>query len=242
MPHRHRFFASPESGNPSLAILRDEEAHHAIHVVRLRPGERVEVIDGQGHSWNGEVQTVSRRDVTIQLTDENHVPRPAAQVTLIMGWLHRDKSLEEVIRRCTEIGLDRFVFFRAKRSERKPRLSDKWERLAIESCKQCGRRWLPTFDVADSLEQALSRADGPLLIATKDAAPQSLSSSLQDSHVTLLIGPEGDFSDDELKQALDVGAIPVSFGETTFRTEVAAIVGTSLVLYELGHLGPRAKH
>lgn len=242
MPHLHRFFASPEVGNPSIAILRDEEAHHAIHVVRLRPHERVEVIDGQGHSWTGEVESVSRRDVTIRLSDETYIARPETEVTLLMGWLHRDKSVEEVIRRCTEIGVGRFVFFRAERSERQPHVSEKWERLAIESCKQCGRRWLPTFDVAVSLGQALSRTEGALLIATKDAAPQSLSGSLQDSHVALLVGPEGDFSDDELKQIMNAGAVPVSFGETTFRSEVAAIVGTSLVLYELGHLGPRAEH
>ena len=55
MSHLHRFFASPEDGDPGLAVLRNDEAHHAIHVVRLRPGDRVEVIDGHGYSWAGEI-------------------------------------------------------------------------------------------------------------------------------------------------------------------------------------------
>ena len=241
MAHLHRFFATPEDNDPSAAILRDEEAHHAIHVVRLRVGDCVEVMNGRGHSWTGTIASVSRRDVTLHLSGEKHVTRPAADVTLALGWLHRDKSVEEVIRRCTEAGVNRFLFFRADRSERGPQRSHKWERLVIESCKQCGRLWLPEFDVAESLDDALRLTNGTLLVATKNLTPQPLGASLHGSDcATFFVGPEGDFSEDELSRIVHAGGRAISLGEQTLRSEVAALVGSALILYELGQLGPRS--
>jgi 16S rRNA (uracil1498-N3)-methyltransferase len=241
MPHLHRFFASPEDDDPHRAVLRDEEAHHAIHVVRLKAGDRVEVLDGRGRRWPGTIAALTRRDVTIQLAQESRIPHPATALTLLQGWLHREKSIEEIIRRCTEIGVGRFVFFRAERSERAPKVSSKWERLAVESCKQCGRAWLPEFEAAESLEAALGFAEGTLLVATKEAAPQPLARCVGAPHATLAVGPEGDFTDRELHQILGAGAHAISLGEAVLRSEAAAVVGSCLVQYELGQLGPRSR-
>jgi 16S rRNA (uracil1498-N3)-methyltransferase len=241
MPHLHRFFAAPESDDPHRAVLRDEEAHHAIHVVRLKAGDRVEVLDGRGRRWPGTIAALSRRDVTIQLAEESRIPRPAGGLTLLQGWLHREKSIEEIIRRCTEIGVRRFVFFRAERSERAPKVSGKWERLAMESCKQCGRAWLPEFEAAESLEAALGFVEGALLVATKEVAPQPLSRCAGATHATLIVGPEGDFTEEELHRILGAGASPISLGDAVLRSEAAAVVGSCLVQYELGQLGPRSR-
>ncbi|GMV93283.1 MAG: ribosomal RNA small subunit methyltransferase E [Candidatus Hydrogenedentota bacterium] len=239
MPHLHRFFATPEDDDPGRAILRDEEAHHAIHVVRLKPGDEIAVFDGQGRTWIGEIESLSRREVRVRLTGEACVPRPDTQVTLVQAWLHRDKSIEEIIRRCTEIGVDRFVFFPAARSERPPKANSKWNRLAVESCKQCGRVWLPEFHVADSLDYALALMDGPILAATLDGEPVALSDAVSSNRIGFLVGPEGDFTREELARLTQAHATPIGLGATVFRSEVAAVVGCSLVLYELGRLGPR---
>lgn len=239
MPHLHRFFATPEDEDPNYAVLRDEEAHHALHVVRLKAGDAVAVFDGQGRIWTGEIESLSRREVRVRLTGEARVPRPDTQLTLVQAWLHRDKSVEEIIRRCTEIGVDRFVFFPAARSERPPKTNSKWNRLAVESCKQCGRAWLPEFHIADSLDSALALVDGPIVAATLDVEPVPLSAGVSSDRIAFLVGPEGDFTSEELACLARAQVTPISLGKAVFRSEVAAVVGCSLILFELGRLGPR---
>jgi 16S rRNA (uracil1498-N3)-methyltransferase len=242
MPHLHRFYVEHDPGDaPGEITLSGPEAHHALHVVRLRAGDPAEVFDGRGRVWTGEAARLDRREVTVAVPACRRVPPPVASLTLAQGWLHREKAVEDLIRRGTEVGITRFCFFHANRSDRAPRLSDKWTRWAVESCKQCGRAWLPEFTCAGSLAEALDAARGTLLIATADRPPVPLASLGLRREATLIVGPEGDFSGEELDAALGRGAAPVSLGETVFRAEAAAVTGAALALYEMGALGPNPR-
>ncbi len=239
MAHVYRFHIDPETANQSPIQLEGAEAHHALHVVRVQIGDAVTCFDGTGTEIAGTVASLERASLKINPEHVTHVPEPAIRLTLALGWLHREKAVEELIKRATELGVTRFAFFRADHSERPPKPSDKWTRWAIESCKQCGRSWLPAFAVLDDLAAVLDEAGGAAVIATQHRAPTPLHEALQERPATLLVGPEGDFSDEELALADTRGVRPVSLGEATFRSEVAASTLAALVLYELGGLGPR---
>lgn len=241
MPHLHRFHIAPDTPGGGEIALPPEEAHHAIKVVRLREGDRVILFDGRGREWTGAVARLDRREVVISVVEERRAPRPAPALTLAQAWLHQEKAIELLVRTGTELGVDRFLFFRAARSERPPRLNPKWTRLAVESCKQCGRLWLPEFAVAETLADVLRHARGDLLIAAMDADPVPLAQALSGGDTTLLIGPEGDFTPEEVCAVLDSGARPISLGVTTFRSEIAAIVAAALVQYHFGRLGSRSR-
>jgi len=241
MPHLHRFHIAPDTPGGGEIALPPEEAHHAIKVVRLREGDLVSLFDGQGREWTGAVARLGRREVVISIREERREPRPGPRLTLAQAWLHQEKALELLVRTGTELGVDRFLFFRAARSERPPRLNPKWMRLAVESCKQCGRLWLPEFAVAETLAGVLRDARGDLLVAAVDAEPVPLAQALSGGDTTLLIGPEGDFTPEEVRAALGAGARPISLGATTFRSEIAAIVATALVQHHLGRLGPSSR-
>jgi len=243
MAHVHRFYIPPGSEAGFEIPLPPDEAHHAVHVVRVRSGERVVLFDGQGREIEGSVSRLTHREVFILPDAERRVPAPTVQVALLQAWLLREKSIEHLIRHGTEIGISQFCFFRARHSEKAPRLSARWQRYAIEACKQCARSWLPTFQVVADLNAALDLVRGPLLIATQSFAPVPIAEALRGvretcSSITLLAGPEGDFSPEELQLASDHAAIPVSLGAATYRSEVAATLAASLILYELGSLGP----
>lgn len=238
MPHLHRIYVSPDTRGTGEVVVGGQEAHHALHVVRVRAGDPVALFDGRGREISGEVARVGKREVVVQALDERVLPRPAHELTLVQAWLHRDKALDFVIRHGTEIGVGRFIFFKARRSERKPKISEKWSRAAIEACKQCGRLWLPEFGVAEGLEDAVREVGGQVLLATKDLHATPLRQALQGARVALLVGPEGDFTDEETTSALGAGVTPVCLGAATFRSEVAAIVGAALIQYEQGELGP----
>lgn len=215
-----------------------DEAHHALHVVRVRPGDPVALFDGHGREISGEVAAIKKKEVVIQALEERVLPPPPRRLTLLQAWLHRDKALDFIVQHGAELGVARFVFFRAQRSERKPVHSAKWDRAAIEACKQCGRLWLPEFILAEGIEEAVRDAAVPVLLATKDLHAAPLRTALGGSSVALMVGPEGDFTDEEVAMALDAGVTPVSLGAATYRSEIAAIAGAALIQYELGELGP----
>lgn len=234
MPHTYRFHVPPENMTGPVIALPDIEAHHAAHVVRVKPGDAVEIFDGQGRECTGAIESVNRREVRVTVQNDRHVPPPSIRVTLFQSWLLREKSVEFLIQHGAEIGISRFVFFRAGHSEKTPRLNDKWNRIAIEACKQCGRSWLPTFAAYPDLATALAAEPMPLIIATPHRVPVPLRQAVQHPETGVIIGPEGDFTDDEIELAMAHGASTISLGAATYRSEVAAIVAATLALYELG--------
>lgn len=221
--------------------LPEEEAHHASRVVRVRPGERVALFDGRGREWLGRIERADRREVAVSIETERREEPPSAHLTLVQAWLKRDKHIEEIVWRGTELGVAQFVFFRAERSERPVSREAKWDRISLEACKQCGRLWRPEFGVAEGLREAVEGFEGQLLMAALDEKPVPLHEAVRGRRVGLIIGPEGDFSADELALARQHGAQPISLGAKTFRAEVAAVVASALVLYEMGGLGPVRK-
>ncbi|NIA14158.1 MAG: RsmE family RNA methyltransferase [Nitrospiraceae bacterium] len=238
MSHVYRFHISADTDTSDTISLTESEAHHALHVVRIQVGDAVVLFDGQGREIDGLVERATKREVFVSPTGERHTPCPEPRVVLAQAWLHREKSVEELVRKGTELGVSRFVFFRAKHSERKPRMNEKWRRTSIEVCKQCGRNWLPAFSILDDLEDVLELVPGRFLVAAKDAAPTPLRNCVGEEDVVIAVGPEGDFTDSELCLLAAHDAAPISLGDATYRSEAAAALATSLVLYEMGRLGP----
>jgi 16S rRNA (uracil1498-N3)-methyltransferase len=239
MAHVFRFYIPPEMIGTAEIALPPEEAHHAIHVVHVKRGDAVVLFDGQGREIEGTISEVGRRKVTVARVAEKRIPKPRAQVAILQGWLLREKCIEFLIQRGTELGVAHFCFFRAGHSEKASRWNAKWLRMAVEVCKQCERSWLPTFAVAPDLEAAVRPTQGAVLIATAHTTPTPLRQALSQENVAILVGPEGDFTPEELSRAQALGAVPISLGPTTYRSEVAATLAAALVLYELGELGPR---
>ncbi len=243
MPHIHRFFVEPDSVQHDEVVLAGQEGHHALHVARVKVGDSVELFDGQGARMTGAVSRVSRHDACVKVEQVERVPEPGLRLSIVQAWLNHEKSIDSLVRRGTELGVAKFVFFKGEHSERAPKVSDKLKRVAIESCKQSRRAWLPTFHIASSLTDALAEEYDAALIAVchTEATPLRVTLSKinpEGSKVAIIVGPEGDFSDDEVETAITKGAKPISLGDVTYRSEVAATVAVSLILYELGELGP----
>ncbi|MEX2015562.1 MAG: RsmE family RNA methyltransferase [Candidatus Hydrogenedentales bacterium] len=239
MPHLHRFYVPPESLVGDVIALPADEAHHARQVVRVRIGDTVELFDGAGCTIDGVVAAMDRHGVTVAVGERRTVLPPARRVVLVQAALNRERSLEAVLQRATELGVAEVRVFRGDHSERVPRMRDKWRRLAIESCKQCGRAHLPMFSVQPDLEMALEGWRGILLIASLTRPPVPLRQTLDGhSDVAVIVGPEGDLSEAETERAITLGAKPISLGGRVLRAELAATVACTLVAYEAGLLEP----
>ena len=238
MPHLHRFY-HPDTPSPTgIVALSAEEAHHALRVLRVRPGDAVELFDGQGHAWTGVIAELSRNDVSVALSEETFTPRELPGLTLAQAWLHRDKVLDDIVRDATVLGVARISFFRAAHSEKAPKRSPKWTRLMIESCKQCGRPWLPELTLASSLAEVLGQSEGASIAVASMEGPHAPMASIEcERPAVYFVGPEGDFSADEMRALRSAGALPLSLGRYTLRSEAAAAVGITLIQHHLGVLG-----
>ena len=234
----HRFYhdsALPESGD--VALSRDE-SHHAMRVLRARVGDAVTLFDGAGRTWLGAITELSRNEVQVAIESEAFTPRPEPELTLVQAWLHRDKVADEIVRQATVLGVAEMVFFRAAHSEKKPKMSEKWARLCIEACKQCGRPWLPRITVVGDMAEALTHVAGQCVAIARMEGPHVPVGRVAGTDpVAYLVGPEGDFSETELAQADAAGALPISLGDCTYRAEMAAQVGLTLIQHHLGHMG-----
>ncbi len=238
MSHLHRFIVEDLAADAAHVVLTGEEAHHAVRVTRVRPGDAVCVFDGKGLEVVGECEAIARDTVRICAKQTTRHAPPRVRMTLAVGGLHRDKPHEEIIRRATELGAWHICFWHGDHSQRPIKETARWRKVALEACKQCGRPYLPTVYAAPSLDSFLSQYQGPSVIGLLTQACTAPSPPVPvTDRLALLVGPEGDFSAREQALALNAGAQPVSLGAYAYRSEVAATALLTIAAFQLGDFG-----
>jgi len=245
----HRFYLPPKNCAGETLWLDGREAHHALKVLRMKYGELVAVLDGVGNEFLCMVENCSRDAVTLSVSLKNFVPAPLCQITLLQA-LPKGKIIESIIQKSVELGVHRVAPILSERvvmqldGESGEHKREKWRQTAVEAIKQCGAAWLPEINAPVTIGQFLARKEkfDLLLVGSlqqerrhpreifreiemqKKAPPQS---------VGVWIGPEGDFTPEELKLIQDSGAIPISLGKLVLRVETAAAYCLSVLNYEL---------
>jgi 16S rRNA (uracil1498-N3)-methyltransferase len=246
----HRFFVTT-SVEPGAAFdLDGPQAHQITKVLRLEPGARIVVLDGQGWEYEVVLREVHAKQVRGEaVTRRAAGGEPRTRVTLFQSLLARDK-VEWVLQKATEVGVAEIVPVVTERSlvretrRFKPERRERWCRILIEAAEQSHRGRVPELSEPVTLAQALDRAEtlDRALIACPHTDSPSLAerlSGLPEAPVLgLFIGPEGGFSPAEIQSAQTQGVLPIGLGRRILRTETAAIVAASLILYECGEFRP----
>jgi 16S rRNA (uracil1498-N3)-methyltransferase len=245
----HRFFISHECLHGEQVLLAGRQAHQIRNVLRMTADGRIIVLDNAGWEYEVRLDEVGPDRVTGTIIEKRPATgEPGVRVTLYQSLLRQNK-FRLVLQKCTEIGVAHFVPIVTKRSlvhQARKIEKDKllhWQRIIAEAAEQSHRGRLPRIDGPIEFKDAVSTLDAfdLSLIATAYGQGQSLRSVLQEAgkksvSVALLIGPEGGFTEEEVAAACNKGATPVCLGRRVLRTETAAVVGTCLILYELGQL------
>jgi len=235
----HRCFIDNDRWAQTPLTPSPEEAHHILHVLRARDGERIRIFNGAGREADAILHCAN--DGTLPLLDIQNArsATPRTFEIILLQAILKGNRMELLIEKATELGVARIVPVTTSRVI--PRLDaaqarqkrERWERIAVSAAKQCGTPWLPVIESPVSLQDAMQQTAGPLLLASLADNTRPLAAVIDElrtetpSAVTVIIGPEGDLTGDETQGLLAAGAIPVSLGSLTLRAETAAIYAVS---------------
>jgi 16S rRNA (uracil1498-N3)-methyltransferase len=229
----------------AIVRLDSHESHHVRRVLRLREGDVLSVFDGAGREWSAVIEGVAEGRVELRLASplEGEV-EPEVDVALYQA-VCRSQRMEWVIQKAVELGVAAIHPVPAERAEARPPSAsrlDRWRRIALEACKQCGRRRCPAVVPVDA-PPAAEPGVLPLLLDPDDkAAPLGdVLNGAQVRRVWLAVGPESGFSDGERGRFRDLGWQACGLGPRTLRTETAGIAAAAIVLHRLGDLGRGSK-
>jgi 16S rRNA (uracil1498-N3)-methyltransferase len=245
----HRFYLPPNECKTGSLTLTGREAHHAARVLRVRRGDEVVVLDGAGSEFFCYVEDTSHESVHLVVAKKNLIPRLPYQITLLQA-VPKGKIIESIIQKAVELGVHRVVPLLTERvatrleGDSAAHKAEKLQQAAIEAIKQCGAAWLPKIETPLTPKEFLARGetfDLPLIASLQPGSRHAREyfQAFQNEHgrkpesVCVWVGPEGDFTADEVRAIQSGGALPITLGRLVLRVETAAVYCLSILNHEL---------
>jgi 16S rRNA (uracil1498-N3)-methyltransferase len=215
------FYAQREGGR---AVILGGDARHLARSLRARVGEEVEVVDPNGFLLKVRLDKVSVERVEgVVVAEREHRPEPEAHITIAIAQLPAP-ALELVLSRCTEAGAYAFHILQADRSVARGAKIDRWITICREAAMLAGRLRVPSIYAGLKVRELVARAENPVMLVR--GAPVDLADMDQPRDLTLMVGPEGGWSDDELALV----ETKAGLGPRNLRADTAALVGLAVAL------------
>jgi len=211
-----------------------EESKHIIKVLRKKDSDILFVTNGSGSIFECEITLASDNKCTVKINTFEKKPTPKFHLHLAVAPTKMNDRYEWFLEKATEIGIQEITPIICDRSERKVINKERFDKIILSALKQCNEAYLPKLNEAVSFKEFVNQKNkGSLLIAhCEETDKKTLKSVLKaNEDITLLIGPEGDFSVKEIALAMENNYIPVSLGNTRLRTETAAVVACHSVVF-----------
>lgn len=241
-----RFFTEPQNIVNNTACIQ-EDAAHITRVLRLEPGTEVLLFDGTGWEYTAVLTEVTPKECLAKITEKIFSQQePITQVTIFQG-LPKAGKMESIIQKSVELGASSIVPVRLERCvvklDDEKKQTDKlkrWNKVALEAAKQCGRGKVPEVLPPVNLDQALLQMQNldlalmpyEVLGHLGDHSLKTVLQSGNAKNIGILIGPEGGFSDAEAEKAKKAGLSLIGLGKRILRTETVASTLLSMIMYE----------
>jgi 16S rRNA (uracil1498-N3)-methyltransferase len=251
-----RFYIAPDTidklrhEGASGPVLIGPDANHIKNVLRLQTGDPVVLFDGAGREYDARIAAIDSAGVRVDVFGERRSETESSlAITIAQGFL-KEKKMDELVRGLTELGMTRFTPFLAERSVARPdpkRLrtrAERWEKIALESLKQCRRSRVPDIGATVSFSEMVDlgrEADLKVLFWEEEAGTGTspLIKIREDRYKTVFaaLGPEGGFTESEAASAREAGFIVAPLGPRILRAETAAIAACTLLQHLYGDMG-----
>lgn len=221
-----RFFYVPNATD--VDRLPQEEAAHATRVLRLKEGDSIFLIDGEGGIHQAVVTIATNKQCQYKITNTTTVPQSENRIHIAIAPTKMMERMEWMAEKATEIGIDEISFLEGQFSERRKMRVDRIEKTVVSAMKQSRKAWMPAINDMITVKQFIDtpREGRKFICHCHEEIPRTpLQQEMEEGQSnTVLIGPEGDFSIEEVEYALKHGYESVSLGDFRLRTETAALV------------------
>ena len=229
------FYIEEYNPNQPLISLTEEESKHIITVLRMKMGEQMHLTDGKGNLLTAEIADDHKKKCIVKVLSTVSYPLSIKKVTIAISLLKNANRFEWFLEKATEIGVKEIVPLLCTRTERQKFRHDRMKNILVSAMLQSQQCWLPVLHEPvpfDAFVLQTGTSNGVKLIAHCEESEKNELNNLQifkSSNFAMAIGPEGDFTKDEIALALENKFIPVTLGETRLRTETAGVVAATLL-------------
>lgn len=245
-----RFFFDPTNRHGDTVSISQEESRHIKTVLRLNIGDKVELLDGDGSVFLAELVVLDKYAQAKIISESQVIENKIASLWLGQAVL-KGKKVDDLIPKCTELGVDTFSPFQSSRcqgkldSVRAAKKKERWERMVESSCKQCQRsvrmQVEPISDFTEMLTTIGENVSGELRIIfweeEKDLLLRQIDFNKEYEMIRVILGPEGGFSEEETELAKKMDWLTVSLGQRVLKAETATIAAVALLQHLAGNMG-----
>jgi 16S rRNA (uracil1498-N3)-methyltransferase len=211
--------------------LNEEESKHAIRVLRMNMGDEIGVLDGKGTIYHCKITIAKEKKCEVRIVSSHYTEKRLYKIHLAIAPTKNLDRMEWLVEKCTEMGIDEISFLQTRYSERKEIKIERLHKIAISALKQSQNRHLPVLHEMVKIGEFLKKNKQESIdnqrfigyVSEQYRTPLKQLVTINGSYL-ILIGPEGDFSEDEITQAISLGFQPVSLGNSRLRTETAGLV------------------
>lgn len=248
----HRYFVLPEDIIGSEARIKGEEYRHMTRVLRQKPGQDIAVFDGLGNEYQGIIEEIGPNEALVRVDKTKWMPGESDIDLWLVQGIPKGEKMEFIIQKNTELGVRGFIPLEAERTivklegKKKKERENRWQKVALEAAKQCGRAYVPKVLAIRTLSEILtSLSKENLVLIPWEEGGLPLKRVLTDEGekgvrartLYILIGPEGGWEKSEVDKVVKSGGIPVTLGPRILRTETAGLAAVASVMYQWGDLG-----
>jgi len=227
------FYINEYNTSQKQIVLDEDTSRHVVQVLRMKEGEKLNLTDGKGSLITAEVIDAHKKHCSVKIIDSRFTTHNLRKVTIAISLLKNTSRFEWFLEKATEIGVSEIIPLICERTEKQKFRFDRMKGICISAMLQSQQTWLPVLHETKQFNHlAIEQFDNhQKFIAHCEESGQknNLSAFQPFSDSMILIGPEGDFSKEEIELALQKNFIPVSLGETRLRTETAGIVAAVLL-------------
>ncbi len=216
----------------NVITLDEDTSKHAVQVLRMKPGERLKLTDGKGSLVAVEIIEDHKKKCTVKVVEKDFIEKKNQQVCIAISLLKTASRFEWFLEKATEIGVTEIIPLLCNRTEKQHFRYDRMQQILISAMMQSKQVWLPQLHEPVSFKTTISSAaySTKLIAHCLEEDKSSLADYRHADSLQILIGPEGDFTKEEINTALAANFKPVALGSTRLRAETAGVVAATLLV------------
>ena len=245
----HKFFVHKDNIVNNVAIIEGEDVKHIYKVLRLETGDKVSINNCEGNEYLGEIYEINKKQVSIKLIESLALNNESPINIYLYQGLPKSSKMDLIVQKATELGVKEITPIITERVVVKNELGefkkvDRWNRIALEACKQSKRSLIPAINTPIEYKELLEnlRSMDLIVVPYENENGFGIKNVVRKitnkvKNIAVIIGPEGGFEESEIESLKRLGAHIVTLGPRILRTETAGFVCASILMYEFGDMG-----